>query len=68
MYIDYLGFLEKLKMDLKNKKYLFPKNLKEKHDEYSRQILIKNNAKINRAINRRYKQLKQNTYSNKNIL
>ncbi len=25
MYIDYLGFLEKLKMDLKNKKYLFPK-------------------------------------------
>ena len=68
MYIDYLGFLEKLKMDLKNKKYLFPKNLKEKHDEYSRQILIKNNAKINRAINRRYKQLKQNTYSNKKYI
>ena len=68
MYIDYLGFLEKLKMDLKDKKYLFPKNLKEKHDEYSRQILIKNNAKINRAINRRYKQLKQNTYSNKKYI
>lgn len=68
MYIDYLGFLEKLKMNLKNKKYLFPKNLKEKHDEYSRQILIKNNAKINRAINRRYKQLKQNTYSNKKYI
>ena len=68
MYIDYLGFLEKLKMDLKDKKYLFPKNLKEKHDEYSRQILIKNNAKVNRAINRRYKQLKQNTYSNKKYI
>ena len=53
---------------MKNKKYLFPKNLKEKHDEYSRQILIKNNAKINRAINRRYKQLKQNTYSNKKYI
>lgn len=45
-----------------------PNNLKEKHDEYSRQILIKNNAKINRAINRRYKQLKQNTYSNKKYI
>ncbi len=45
MYIDYLGFLEKLKMDLKDKKYLFQKNLKEKHDEYSRQILIKKQCK-----------------------
>ena len=55
MYIDYLGFLENLKIDIKNKKYLFPENLKKEHDEYSKQILIKNNAKINRKIN---------TYSN----
>lgn len=68
MYIDYLGFLEKLKMDIKNKRYLFPEDLKKKHDEYSRQILIKNNAKVNKAINRRYKQLKQNTYSNKKYI
>lgn len=68
MYIDYLEFLEKLKIDLKNKKYLFPENLKEKHDEYSRQILIKNNAKINRAINKRFKKLKQNTYSDKKYI
>lgn len=64
MYIDYLGFLENLKIDIKNKKYLFPENLKKEHDEYSKQILIKNNAKINRKINKRYKQLKENTYSN----
>lgn len=64
MYIDYLGFLKELKFDLKNKRYLFPKNLKEKHDEYSRQIKIKNNEKINKAIKRRYKALKKNIYSN----
>lgn len=64
MYIDYLGFLENLKIDIKNKKYLFPENLKKEHDEYSKQILIKNNDKINRKINKRYKQLKENTYSN----
>lgn len=64
MYIDYLGFLKKLKIDLKNKKNLFPVDLKQKHDEYARQILIKNNAKVNRAINKRYKQLKENIFSN----
>ena len=52
MYIDYLGFLENLKMDLKNKRYLFPENLKEKHDEYSKQIRIKDNEKIDKAINK----------------
>lgn len=65
MYIDYLGFLEKLKFDLKDKKYIFPKNLKEKHDEYSQKIMIKNNQKVNREIKRRYRQLKNNIYSNK---
>ena len=68
MYIDYLGFLKKLKIDLKNKRYLFPENLKERHDEYERQILIKNNAKVNKAINKRYKQLKRNIYSNKKYI
>lgn len=64
MYKDYLRFLEDLKIDFKNKKYLFPKNLKQKHDEYLRQIRIKNNAEIDRAIKRRYRKLKKNIYSN----
>ena len=68
MYIDYLGFLRKLKLDLSNKKYLFPENLKEKHDEYSRQILIKDNAKVNRQIRKRYNQLKKNSFSDKTYM
>lgn len=68
MYIDYLEFVQKLNFDLKNKKYLFPEKLKEKHDEYSKQIQIKDNEKVNRAINKRYKQLQKNTYSNKKYI
>lgn len=68
MYIDYIGFLKKLKIDTSNKRYLFPENLKEKHDEYSRQILIKDNAKVNRKIKKRYKQLKKNSFNDKNYM
>jgi len=68
MYIDYIGFLKKLKFDLTNKKYLFPEDLKEKHDEYARQILIKDNAKVNRQIHKRYKQLKKNSFSDKKYI
>ena len=68
MYIDYLKFLKTLKFDLKDKKYIFPKNLKEKHDEYSKLITIKKNKKINKKIKRRYIQLQRNIYSNKKYI
>lgn len=68
MYKDYLAFLKELKIDLKDKRYIFPENLKEKHDEYSKKIMIKNNEKVNRDIKRRYKQLKNNIYSNKTYI
>ena len=68
IYLDYLDFATKLKIDLKNKKYLFPINLREKHDEYSRQLVIKKNQKVNREIKKRYKLLQKNIYSNKTYI
>ena len=64
MYLDYLGFLKNLNIDLNNKRNLFPDNLEQRHNEYEEQIFIKNNPKLCKAINKRYNQLEKNTYSN----
>lgn len=68
MYIDYIYFLKELRIDLTNKRYLFPENLKAKHDEYSKQILIKNNKQVDKQIHRRYRQLKKNSFSDKKYM
>lgn len=41
LYKDYLGFLKTLRLDYKNKKYLFPENLKTEHDKLAKQIETK---------------------------
>ena len=64
LYLDYLRFLKNLHIDLSNKRNLFPDNLEQKHNEYAEQIAIKNNPKLCKAINKRYKQLEKNSYSN----
>lgn len=65
MYLDYLRFAKKLKLDLKNKKYLFPKNLKQAHDDLERQIEIMEQQINNEMILERIKTLSKNIYKNK---
>lgn len=62
MYLDYLEMAKKFKMDLKDKTILYPKKLKEKHDELQHQIKVKKDKLINKEIKKRYEKLKQNEY------
>lgn len=64
LYLDYLGFLKTLKLDLKDKRFLFPEDLVAKHDEYAKQIKIRKNTEISRKIGIRYMKLEKNSYSN----
>jgi hypothetical protein len=64
LYLDYLKFAKELGLDLKNKKYVFPKKLKEQHDELEKQIKIKRNKEIQIKIKERYSELKKNIYAN----
>lgn len=67
-YLDYLEFAKKLGFDLSDKKYLYPKKLKEKHDEYMNQIEINKNKTINSKIKSKYKKLLKNKYENKKYI
>jgi len=64
IYLDYIDFAKKLGFNINDKKYLYPKNLKEKHDEYMHQVEINKNKKVNNAIKKRYKQILKNQYQN----
>lgn len=67
-YLDYLEFAKELGFDIKDKKYLYPKNLKKKHDEYMNQVEIKRNKKIENKIKTKYKKLLKNKYENKKYI
>lgn len=67
-YYDYLGFIEKLKYDLKDKKILYPSNIKEAHDNAEKQVEIVKNKKFNSAISKRYKTLIKNKFNNKKYI
>lgn len=64
LYYDYIGFLEDLELNLKNKKYLFPKDIKKEHDKYEKQIKIRGTEIIGKNISKRYKELEKNKFSN----
>lgn len=64
IYKDYLRFASLLGLDLKNKRYIFPKNLKEEHDKLEKQVEVQNNKLISNGITRRAKTLSKNTYKN----
>lgn len=64
MYYDYIGFLEDLELDLKNKKYLFPEDIREEHDKYQKQVKIRNKEITRKNIEKRYKKLEKNRFSN----
>ena len=65
LYLDYLRFARKLGYNLKDKKYLFPKNLKKMHDEYEKQIEVAKQEELNNMLLERSKNLSQNIYENK---
>lgn len=67
-YVDYLRFIEDLGFNLKSNKYLFPKDLKEKHDEYLAQIDIKKDPKLEKRLNERYQKLKKFTFADKSYI
>ena len=68
MYLDYLEFAKKLGFDIKDKKYLYPKHLKQMHDDYMNQIETNKNKKINKEIKKRYKELLKNQYKDKKYI
>lgn len=68
MYIDYLEFAKKLGIDLKNKRYLFPDNLKVMHDEYEKQIEVMEQERIGKSIEQRVKLLAENIFKDKEFI
>ena len=68
MYLDYLRFAKELKLDLKNKKNLFPKDLKQAHDELEKQIEILEQQINNEMIQERLEILSKNIYKNKKFI
>lgn len=67
-YKDYIGFAEKLKYDLKDKRILYPRNIEESHDRLLKQYQIKKDKVINSKITKRYKQLLKNTFKTKKYI
>lgn len=63
-YLDYLKFAKELGFNLRDKKYLYPKHLKQKHDEFMEQVKINKDKKINRKIKAKYKKLLKNQFQN----
>lgn len=64
LYIDYLENAKLLGFNLKDKKYLYPDNLQERHDFVVSKVK-KNNSKIlNKVVMQRYEELSNNIYNN----
>lgn len=62
LYKDYLRFAHGLGLDLKNKKYIYPDDLRARHDELEKSYEIHSREILNKEIAQRYKQLKKNIY------
>ena len=62
LYKDYLKFAFLAGLDLKNKKYIFPDNLKERHDELEKYVETNNRKLLNKQISKRCKELNNNKY------
>ncbi len=64
IYKDYLTFIEKLGFDMRNTKYLFPKNLLELHDKFEAELELKENINIVTKIYERFLDLSHFIYEN----
>jgi len=68
IYKDYLIFIEKLGFDMTNTKYLFPKNLLELHDKFSKEVEVKENLLIESKISERFLDLSNFIYEDKQYI
>lgn len=67
-YADYVGMAKELKLDLKDKKILYPNNLQEAHDELYNQIEVVNDPIINEKIKSLSSVLSLNRYEDENYV
>lgn len=67
-YLDYLKFAKELGFNIKDKKYLYPKNLKQQHNQYMNQVEINKNKVINNKIKSKYKKLIKNKFEYKKYI
>ena len=68
IYKDYLRLANLMGLDLKNKKYIFPDNLKKKHDELEKEYEIDSRRILNQSIAKRYYDLKKNIYKDEKFV
>ena len=61
-YYDYIRCCNKMNLNIKDKKILFPKNLLEEHDRIIKEVIIIENEDIENKINKLSNLLKINTY------
>ena len=68
IYKDYLRFAKLLGFDLKDKKYVFPDDVRKRHDELEKAYKIHNKEILNNLISERLKELNKNTYKDKQFI
>ena len=62
LYSDYLDFAERLHLNMKDKRILYPKDIVKSHDELMHQVETIENQEIIEKIKNRYEELKKNSY------
>lgn len=65
MYIDYLENAKILGFDLKDKRYLFPENLKRQHDLLMAKVENNESEYFDKAVENRFNELNENIYENR---
>lgn len=68
LYKDYLEFAKILGLDLKNKRYIYPSNLQQEHDELEKYVKIHNRKLINQSISKRINALNENIFKDKKYI
>ena len=68
IYGDYLNMAKYMKMDMKDKAVLYPKNLKEEHDKLQCRVEVRKNKKIQKDIRKRYKEIVGNTFQDSKFI
>ncbi len=68
MFIDYFRFASIAQLDIKNKKYMFPKNLRKEHDKLEKEVETNNRELLNISISKRSEILEKNTFKNKKYI
>ena len=67
-YLDYIKMAKELNLDITNKKVLYPKNLRDAHDELYNQLEIVENPEIDKKISNLAKILAFNNYEDDNYV